>query len=104
MNTTVKHSEILLGMTMTGINPEIRNRIRLSIAAYAYEFKDDQIMSDAEFDELALKIKPEEKTGNLKLDNFFKKHFQPDTGMWIRVHPELGKLDYIYTTYFKDKK
>ena len=68
-------------MTMTGINPEIRNRIRLSIAAYAYEFKDDQIMSDAEFDELALKIKPEEKTGNLKLDNFFKKHFQPDTGI-----------------------
>ena len=62
------------------------------------------LMSDAEFDELALKINPEEKTGNRKLDNFFKKHFQPDTGMWIRVHPELGKLDYIYTTYFKDKK
>ena len=91
-------------MTMTGINPEIRNRIRLSVAAYAYEYRDDAIMSDAEFDELALKIKPEEKTGNRKLDNFFKKHFQPDTGMWIHAHPEIEKLSNIYQTYFKDKK
>ena len=89
---------------MEGINQEIRNRIRLSVAAYAYEYKNDAIMSDQEFDQLALKINVNEKTGNRKLDNFFKKHFQPDTGMWIRVHPELGKLDYIYTTYFKDKK
>ena len=91
-------------MTMTGINPEIRNRIRLSVAAYAYEYRDDAIMSDAEFDELALKIKPEEKTGNRKLDNFFKKHFQPDTGMWIHAHPETEKLSNIYETYFKDRK
>tara|TARA_E500000331_G_C16740189_1_gene490586 strand:+ start:96 stop:371 length:276 start_codon:yes stop_codon:yes gene_type:complete len=89
---------------MTGINPEIRNRIRLSVAAYAYEYRDDAIMSDAEFDELALKIKPEEKTGNRKMDNFFKKQFQPDTGMWIHTHPEIEKLRNIYETYFKDKK
>jgi len=88
---------------MTGINPEIRNRIRLSVAAYAYELKDNPIMSDTEFDELALKIKPEEKTGNRKMDNFFKKHFETDTGMWIRKHPELAKLDYIYTNYMVKK-
>ena len=35
---------------MEGINQEIRNRIRLSVAAYAYEYKDDPIMSDDEFD------------------------------------------------------
>ena len=58
------------------VNEEIRNRIRLSVAAYAYEYKDDPVMSDAEFDELSQKINPTEKTGNRKLDNFFKKHFQ----------------------------
>ena len=86
---------------MNGINPEIRNRIRLSIAAYAYEYEDDPIMSDAEFDDLAKSINIEEKTGNRKLDNFFKKHFQPDTGMWIHQHPEKQKLKNIYMEYFK---
>ena len=87
-------------------NPEIRNRIRLSIAAYAYEYKDDPIMSDNEFDSLAKKINVNEKTGNRKLDNFFKKHFETDTGMWIRKHPELNKIDFIYQKYRKnnDKK
>jgi len=83
------------------INQEIRNRIRLSVAAYAYEYKDDPIMSDTEFDELAKKIDVSEKTGNRKLDNFFKKHFAPDTGMWIHKHPERSKLEYIYENYFK---
>ena len=83
------------------INQEIRNRIRLSVAAYAYEYMDDPIMSDTEFDQLALKINPNEKTGNRKLDNFFKKHFMPDTGMWIHQHPEKEKLKYIYKEYYK---
>ena len=74
------------------INPEIRNRIRLSVAAYAYEYKDDPIMSDDDFDKLAKEINPEEKTGNRKLDNFFKKEFATDTGMWIHKHPERDKL------------
>ena len=47
---------------MVEINQEIKNRIKLSIAAYAYEYKSDPIMSDDEFDQLALKINPEEKT------------------------------------------
>lgn len=85
---------------MSGINVEIRNRIRLSVAAYAYEYKDDPIMSDAEFDAMSRKINVDEKTGNRKLDNFFKKHFHPDTGMWIRNHPEKNKLDYIYRNYY----
>ena len=86
------------------INQEIRNRIRLSVAAYAYEIKNEEIMSDKEFDSLALKIKPQEKTGNRKLDNFFKKHFQPDTGMWIRIHPDLNGIAHIYELYYKKKK
>ena len=83
------------------VNQEIRNRIRLSVAAYAYEYMDDPIMSDTDFDALALKINVNEKTGNRKLDNFFKKHFMPDTGMWIHKHPEKEKLKYIYKEYYK---
>ena len=82
---------------------EIKNRIKLSVAAYAYEYRDDPIMSDAAFDALSLDINPDEKTGNKKMDNFFKKHFQPDTGMWIRKHPQKSHLDYLYETYYRKK-
>ena len=83
------------------INQEIRNRIKLSVAAYAYEFKGDSIMTDHEYDELSLKINPNEKTGNDVMDKFFKTQFQPDTGMWIRSHPEIKKLEYLYKKYYK---
>ena len=84
------------------INQEIKNRIKLSIAAYAYEYKSDPIMSDDDFDQLALKINPQENTGNIKLDNFFRKHFAADTGLWVRKHPELNKLEWLYNEYFKN--
>jgi hypothetical protein len=83
------------------INQEIRNRIKLSIAAYAYEFLGESIMTDHEYDELSLKINPNEKTGNDMMDEFFKTQFQPDTGMWIRSHPEIKKLEYLYKKYYK---
>ena len=83
------------------INQEIRNRIKLSVAAYAYEFKGDSIMSDHEYDELSRKINPKEKTGNDMMDKFFRTQFQPDTGMWIRAHPEIKKLEYLYKKYYK---
>lgn len=83
------------------INQEIRNRIILSIAAYAYEFLGESIMTDHEYDELSLKINPNEKTGNDMMDEFFKTQFQPDTGMWIRSHPEIKKLEYLYKKYYK---
>ena len=99
----VKHCTIQLNLTMIGINQEIRNRIRLSVAAYAYEMEDNPIMGDYEFDELSKTINPAEKTGNKKMDNFFKKHFNPDTGMWIRFHPERQKIKWIYDTCYKNK-
>ena len=84
------------------INQETRNRIKLSIAAYAYEFLGESIMTDHEYDELSLKINPNEKTGNDMMDEFFKTQFQPDTGMWIRSHPEIEKLEYLYKKYYKN--
>ena len=83
---------------MASHNKEIRNRIRLSLASYAYEFHDDSLMTDAEFDKLSREINPNEKTGNELIDRFFREEFVPDSGMWIRSHPELDKLKLIYET------
>lgn len=83
------------------INQEIRNRIKLSVAAYAYEMEDDSIMSDADFDNLCREIKVNESTGNEKMDNFFKTEFNSSTGQWIHKHPELNKIAEIYKKYYK---
>ena len=83
---------------MASHNREIRNRIRLSLASYAYEFHDDSLMTDAEFDKLSREINPNEKTGNELIDRFFREEFMVDSGMWIRRHPELDKLELIYET------
>jgi len=79
-----------------------RLRIKLSVAAYAYEYKNDSIISDAEFDELSKQVDLSINTGYRKLDNFFKKYFNPDTGMWVRAHPDKHGLEFIYKRYFKD--
>jgi len=61
-------------------------------------------MTDHEFDALSLKVDLSVVTGNRKLDNFFKKHFQPSTGMWIRKHPDKAGLENIYYRYWKEKE
>jgi len=79
---------------------EIRNRIRLSIYAYAYEFKNESLISDAEFDEMAKAIEPDIMTSNEKLDKFFFEEFDPSTGQWIHKHPELEKIAKLYDKYY----
>lgn len=88
----------------TTVEAEIRRRIRLSVAAYAYEYKNDSIMSDVLFDEMSCIVDTSVTTGNCKMDNFFKKHFDPATGMWIRQHPDKAGLENIYQRYFKKTK
>lgn len=77
-----------------------RLRIKLSIAAYAYEFMDNSIMTDAEFDQQCLKVNVSIDTGNKKLDDYFKKEFNPSTGQWIHSHPELHLIKEIYFKYY----
>lgn len=81
---------------------ERRNRIRLSVAAHAYERHSQSFMTDAEFDELSRQIDPAIPTGNRKLDRFFRTKFHPDTGMWVNSHPEREKLEHLYQRYYKD--
>lgn len=88
--------------TVWGTEVEIQTRLRiqLSIYAYAYEYKDNSIIDDYKFDQMCKEVKPDIETGNKKLDNFFKKEFDPSTGMWIRNHPELNKITELYNKYY----
>ena len=83
------------------IEKQIRLRIHLSVAAYAYEMCDDSIISDAEFDKKCLEVDPSIETGNKKLDKFFKEEFDPSTGQWIHKHPELNGIVRIYKNFYK---
>lgn len=83
------------------VEQEIKRRMKLSIAAYAYEYDSTSIMSDGDYDKECLKVDLKINTGNEKLDKFFKKHFDPDTGLWIRKHPELDKVKFMYEKYYK---
>jgi len=82
-------------------NQEIKNRIKISVAAFAYEYLNSPIMSDADFDSLSQQIDVKKQTGNKTLDTFFEKHFTVDSGMWIHKHPEKTKLKYLYEEYYK---
>lgn len=75
---------------------EQHRRIRVSIAAYAYEIMDDPILSDEEYDTLAALIDVSVSTGNAQLDEFFRTEFSPYTSMWVHKHPQKGKLKRIY--------
>ena len=83
------------------VEQEVRRRIKVSVAAYAYEFCDDSIMSDAEFDKLCLEINTNLDTNNKKLNKYFREHFDKNTGQWIRKHPELDKIANLYVKYYK---
>jgi len=80
---------------------EVRRRILVSAAAFAYEFDNDPIMSDEEFDALSRAICPAIATGDKEMDAFFRKHFSPDTGMWVHRLPKarLARLERVYRKY-----
>lgn len=72
------------------IDRQTRIRIQLAKAAYAYEVLADPIMSDGDFDKLALEVDLNIKTRRPDLDKFFEEEFQPSTGSWIYRHPDIG--------------
>jgi hypothetical protein len=85
----------------SNVEKEVRRRIKLSVAAYAYEFRDEQIISDAEFDKMCLEVDLKVDTGNKLMDNYFKTSFDPSTGQWIHQHPELHKIIQLYERFYK---
>ena len=85
---------------MTDVEYQRWLRIRLSIAAYAYEIKADSIMEDFQFDSLSLEVDTSIKTGNKKMDKFFETEFDPSTGQWIHKHPELKRIAELYGKHY----
>jgi len=85
----------------TEIETIIRNRIRISIAAWAYESASELLMNDYEYDRLSDKIDSERHipTGRPELDLFFFTCFDRSTGMWIHKHPELVKIQDLCYKY-----
>lgn len=80
---------------------ERKTRILICVAAYAYEILSNPIMSDAEFDRFCLTVDVSLDTGNPIIDQFFRDEFDPYTGSWIYVHPELDKIALLYKRYYK---
>lgn len=78
------------------VEVETRARIQLAVAAYAYEIMDNPLIDDATFDAASQLIDLTIDTSRPDLDAWFRKHFSPNTGMWIRIHPELKGIERLY--------
>jgi hypothetical protein len=66
---------------ITTVEEEKCRRICVALWAYAYEIKNDSLVSDAKYDATAKSIRPKIKTGNKVLDKFFREEFNPSTGV-----------------------
>jgi hypothetical protein len=71
------------------VERERQRRIMLAVYAYAYELQAAPLVSDAEFDALSLRIRPDMRTGNPALDAWWRTEWSPHTGQWIHAHPDL---------------
>lgn len=74
---------------------ENRNRLRLCLFAYAYEFLGNSLISDSEYDDLSYTINPFINTDS-NYDNFWLTEFNAFTSMWIRKHPNIKGIKDIY--------
>lgn len=92
-----------LGKWGSDIEIERRNRIRLCVACYAYEFGFDQTMTDVAWDALAKSIRPNMMTGHRVMDKFFREEFKDYTGQWIHAHPELDGIARLYQNHYLNK-
>lgn len=89
---------------MSRIAEEIKRRIKIAVWAYAYEVKNNPLVSDAVFDEEAKRIDPSIRTGRKILDDFFAKDFVNFSGMWVLKHPEMEGLERIYQIILANRR
>ncbi len=75
---------------------ERRKRIRLCIFAYAYEVMSAPLISDAEFDKIAMSVDVRIDGG---LQDFWKTHFHPWTGQWIHSHPNFDGIKKLHARW-----
>jgi hypothetical protein len=90
-----------------GLTELVRHsRIKVAVAAWAYENNHKPIMDDAAYDDLANLVHQERNiaTGNHRLDRFFQRQFDKDTGLWVHKHPHPHLLENIYARYYQQPK
>lgn len=83
---------------------ERRNRIKILLWACAYDFENDSLVDDATFDRAARLINLEQDTDRADLDDWFRREFTTDTGMWIRGWPEVDKLAALYRSLTRTRE
>lgn len=71
---------------------ERKRRINVAVWAYAYEFLNTSLVSDEDFDQECQLVNVSMATGNIRHDAFFRRHFKPDTGLWVHQHPNKARL------------
>lgn len=81
-------------------------RIRLLVAAYAYEFENSPIMDDAAFDDLCKQVDLDIATSRPDMDAWFRLNFTTYTGSWVNSLPkrELDRAANIYYRYHAPKE
>ncbi len=79
---------------------ERQRRICLSLWAYAYEFKNNSLVSDETFDIVAKQVDTSISTNKPELDAFFRQEFDAYTGQWIHKHPELHLIKQLYSRLY----
>lgn len=80
-------------------------RMKVLLWAYAYEFVNIPMASDAEFDALCQEVDVSIDTLRPDLDEWFRENFQPHTGMWVRSLPDrdLTALAKIYKAWVEEQ-
>lgn len=89
-----------LGTWGSPVEREVRRRIQVAVGAFGYEIANKPIMPDNVWDRMAQQINPKLGTCHPLIDEFFATQFSPMTGMWIHHHPELGRIEQIFTRYY----
>lgn len=76
----------------SAVEIETRRRILVAAWAYAYEVDGVSLVDDATWDREASLIDLSINTTRPDLDKWFRDHFDPSTGMWVRNHPDQDGL------------
>jgi hypothetical protein len=84
----------------TEVERERHRRIKLSMAAFTYEYQNRSIMNDGDYDKLSKEINPTISTGDEMMDYFFRNSFDSSTGMWIHRHPGLDVIENLVNKFF----
>lgn len=82
---------------------ETKRRIVVAVAAYTYEICSESLLSDADYDSECRQVDLSIDTTNPAMDAWFRKNFQPWTGMWVHRHPDKAGLHRIARMFIPDR-